>query len=121
MDVQGRRPGAKSPSAPKKLSVRRDDQVLVRSGKDRGKRGKVLQVDRERGRVVVEGVNIVRRHQKATATVRQAGIIEKPAPISASAVMVICSACKKATRIGHTEVEGQGRVRKCMRCGEPIG
>ncbi len=101
--------------------MRRDDQVLVRSGKDRGKRGKVLQVDRERGRVVVEGVNIVRRHQKATATVRQAGIIEKPAPISASAVMVICPACKKATRVGRTEVEGRGRLRKCMRCGEPIG
>ena len=121
MEAQGRRPGTKAPSAPKRLSVRRDDQVLVRSGKDRGKRGKVLHVDRERGRVLVEGVNIVRRHQKATAAVKQAGIIEKPAPISASAVMVICSACKKPTRIGHTEVEGRGRVRKCMRCGEPIG
>lgn len=103
-----------------KLSVRRDDQVLVLSGKDRGKRGKVLRVDRDRGRVVVEGVNVAHRHQKPNQKLMQGGIVEQENPISASAVMVVCGHCKEATRVGHTVVEGKGRVRKCLHCGKPL-
>lgn len=115
-----KRPGAGVHPGPRRLSVRRDDTVLVLSGKDRGKRGKVLRVDRERGRVLVEGVGKVHRHQKPSQKVLQGGIIEQENPISASAVMVICQSCKRATRVGHT-VNADGRkVRKCVRCGEAL-
>jgi large subunit ribosomal protein L24 len=102
-----------------RLSVRRDDQVLVIAGKDRGKRGKVLRVDRERGRVVVEGVNVARRHVKPGPKVLQGGIVEQENPISASAVMVICRSCGKPTRVGHMVVDGK-KVRRCVRCGKPL-
>ncbi len=104
----------------KKLSVRRNDQVLVLSGKDRGKRGKVLRVDRGTGRVVVEGVNVAHRHQKPNQKVMQGGIVEQENAISASAVMVICGHCKEPTRVGHLVVEGKGKVRKCQRCGKAL-
>ncbi len=103
-----------------KLSVRRDDQVLVLSGKDRGRRGKVMRVDRDHGRVVVEGVNVAHRHQKPNQKLMQGGIVEQPSPIAASAVMVICGHCKEPTRVGHVVVEGKGKVRKCLRCGKPL-
>lgn len=104
---------------PGRLSVRRDDLVEVLSGKDRGKRGKVLRVDREHGRVVVAGVNLVHKHQKPTQKVMQGGIVEQENPVAASTVMVVCGKCKKATRVGHALLEGGRRVRKCIRCGEP--
>jgi len=103
-----------------RVSVRRDDTVVVIRGKDRGKRGKVLRVDRERGRVVVEGINIVHRHQKPTGNVMQSGVIDKPAPIPVGSVMVVCTHCKEPTRIGHLVTPEGKRVRKCIRCGEPL-
>jgi large subunit ribosomal protein L24 len=103
-----------------KLFVRRDDQVAVISGKDRGKRGKVLRVDRDRGRVVVEGVNIARRHQKPTQKLLQGGVVEQENPVAASTVMVICGNCKQPTRVGHLIREDGRNVRKCLRCGKAI-
>lgn len=114
------RPGSGPRPAGRRLSVRRDDTVVVLSGKDRGKRGKVLRVDRDRARVVVEGVGKAYRHQKASQKVVQAGIVEQENPISASAVMVVCGSCKKATRVGHMMTDEGQRVRKCVRCGAAL-
>ena len=114
------RPGSGPRPAGRRLSVKRDDTVVVLAGKDRGRRGKVLRVDRERGRVVVEGVGKVHRHQKPSQKVLQGGIIEQENAISASAVMVVCGSCKQPTRVGHMTLPDGKRVRKCVRCGEAI-
>ena len=99
--------------------IRKGDQVQVIAGKDRGRRGKVLQVLPKTGRVVVEGVNKQKRHQKATQKVMQAGIVTKEGPIHLSNVMLYCSHCGKPTRVG-TKVDGDVRERVCRSCGEPF-
>jgi len=114
------RPGSGKRPAGRRLSVRRDDNVVVLAGKDRGKHGKVLRVDREHGRVVVEGVGKAHKHQKASKKVMQGGIIEQENPISASTVMVICGQCKQPTRVGHLVQSDGKRARKCMHCGEAL-
>lgn len=105
---------------PQRLSVRTKDEVLVISGKDRGKRGTVVSIDRVRGRVTVENVNIARRHQKPTQKVLQGGIVEQANPIPASAVMVVCRGCRRPTRVGHMVNEEGKRVRRCVHCGEAL-
>ncbi len=103
-----------------RLSVRKGDEVQVIAGKDRGKRGRVSQVHPEKGRVVVEGVNIVKRHRKANpAKHEQGGIIEMPAPFHVSKVMVVCPRCGKPTRVGH-RISEDTKERVCKRCGETI-
>jgi|LFRM01.1.fsa_nt_gb large subunit ribosomal protein L24 len=107
----------------KHLFVHRGDQVLVLSGKDVGKRGKVLEALPRENKVIVEGVNIVKRHQKARGGVTtqiQAGIIEKPAPLHASKVMVICPGCEQPSRVQHRYTEAGVKVRWCRRCDSPI-
>jgi large subunit ribosomal protein L24 len=104
----------------RRWSVRRNDMVEVIAGKDRGRRGKVLRVDRAAGRVVVEGVNVARKHQRPTPKLLQGGIVEQENPIAASAVMVVCQSCRKPTRVGHRILEDGRKVRKCVRCGEPL-
>ncbi len=99
--------------------VKREDFVVVIAGKDRGKRGKVLRVLPKKHRVIVEGVNIVKKHQKPTATTA-GGIIEKPAPIHVSNVMLVCPKCGQPTRVGFTFLEDGTKVRKCKKCGEVI-
>jgi large subunit ribosomal protein L24 len=108
-----------------KMTLRRGDMVLVIAGKDRGKRGKVVAVFPEKNRVEVENVNIVKRHLRRQGAALQAGIIEKPAPISRSNVMLICPACGKPTRVAHEDLpEGtqarEKHVRVCKQCGEAI-
>ena len=99
--------------------IKREDFVVVIAGKDKGKRGKVLRVIPKKQRVVVEGVNIVKKHQKPTAN-SPGGIIEKPAPIHVSNVMLICPKCGTPTRVGFTFLEDGTKVRKCKKCGEVI-
>jgi len=99
--------------------IKRDDFVLVISGKDRGKRGKVIRVIPKESRVVVEGVNIVKKHQKPTPT-RPGGIIEMPAPIHISNVMLVCPRCNRPTRVGFTFLEDGRKVRVCKKCKENI-
>jgi large subunit ribosomal protein L24 len=96
--------------------VKKGDRVKVISGDDRGKIGKVIRVFPDRQRVLVEGVNIVTKHQRPTQTVREPGIIKKEAPIHWSNVRVICPECGVPTRIGFTWVEGQ-KLRQCKKCG----
>ncbi len=99
--------------------IKKDDFVYIIAGKDRGRRGKVLRVIPKKNRVIVEGINIVKKHQRPTQTT-QGGIIEKPAPIHVSNVMLICPKCGKPTRVGFTFLEDETKVRKCKKCGEII-
>jgi large subunit ribosomal protein L24 len=100
------------------LKIRRDDEVVVISGKDRGKTGKVLRVDPKKHKVYVEGLNIIKRHQRAqpNAPQAQAGVIEREGPIHISNVMLIDPKDKKPTRVGVTR-EGGGRNRVARRSG----
>ncbi len=100
--------------------VRKDDTVLIITGRNRGKTGKVLRVLPKDDRVVVEGVNIIKRHTKARGIARQAGIIEREAPVHLSDVMLVCPNCQKAARVGFTTGEDGDKVRTCRQCGEAI-
>ena len=102
------------------MKIRRDDTVLVIAGKDRGKKGKVRQSLPEESRVTVDGVNMVKRHMRPRGTVRQAGIIEREAPIHISNVMLICTKCNHPTRTGFRFLEDGTKVRFCRRCHEVI-
>ncbi len=102
------------------MRVRKNDEVLVISGDDRGKKGKVHRSFPDRGLVLVEGVNMTKRHMKPRPNVRQAGIIEREAPISISNVMVVCSKCKRPSRLGIRKLDDGSRVRVCKECGEVI-
>ncbi|HWJ03604.1 MAG TPA: 50S ribosomal protein L24 [Verrucomicrobiae bacterium] len=105
-------------AAPKqKIHVRKGDIVMVISGKDAGTKGKVLEVIPKTGRVVVEKVNVVKKHMRPTQKLPQGGIQEKEAPIASSNVMLYCEKCNSATRIGHKEMDGNF-VRVCKHCGE---
>ena len=103
-----------------KLHVRKDDTVIVLSGKDKGKRGRILKAMPQDERVVVEGVNIMTRHRKPTAAAPQGGIIKQEAPIHASNVMIICPGCKTPTRASHKQLADGRSVRACKNCGENI-
>ncbi|WP_366923252.1 50S ribosomal protein L24 [Metallumcola ferriviriculae] len=103
-----------------KVHVKKGDTVVVVSGKDVGKKGKVLQVLPRDMRVVVEGVNVVKRHTKATQQMPQGGIVEKEAPIASSNVMVYCSKCNQPTKIGKKFLDDQSKVRVCKKCGEDL-
>ncbi len=100
------------------MKIKKGDLVEVISGKDRGKRGKVLRVIPRENKVIVEGVNIVKRHQRPVPQLREGGIIEREAPIYACKVMVVCPSCDKRTRVGYKFVEDGKKVRYCKKCGE---
>lgn len=100
------------------MKIKKGDLVEVISGKDRGKRGKVLKVIPRENKVIVEGVNIVKRHQRPVPQLREGGIIEREAPIHACKVMVVCPSCDKRTRVGYKFVEDGKKVRYCKKCGE---
>ena len=101
------------------MKVRRDDQVKVISGKDRGKTGRVIKVDRERERVYVEGLNIIKRHQRPRTMQEQGGIIEAPGPIHVSDVQLL-DPDGQPTRIGVRRGEDGRRVRVAKRSGKDI-
>ncbi|MEW5952249.1 MAG: 50S ribosomal protein L24 [Bacillota bacterium] len=103
------------------IHVRKGDTVMVISGKSAGKKGKVLEVRPKTSRVIVEGVNIAKRHTKPTRNKPQGGILEREAPIHSSNVMPICTKCNKPTRVGQKVMDGGGRIRVCRRCEEPLG
>jgi len=102
------------------MSVRRGDKVLVLSGKDKGKKGKVIATFPRLGRVKVEGVNIIKKHAKPTRKVPQGGIREMEAAFPASKVMVVCPACSKPTRVGKKILADGKRVRICRKCDESL-
>lgn len=98
------------------MNIKKGDNVLVITGKDKGKTGKVVDVNPKTNKVTVENVNVVTKHQKPRSQQDKGGIIKKTAPFEASNAMVICSACGKATRVAHAEVDGKN-VRICKKCG----
>ena len=101
------------------MNVKKNDTVVVLSGKDKGKQGKVLSVDPKAGKVVGEKINMVSRHQKPRKQGEEGGIIQKEAPLYACKVMAVCPKCNKATRVAH-KVEGGKKVRVCKHCGAEI-
>ena len=102
------------------MHLRSNDTVLVIKGRDRGKQGRIQQVFSKDNRVLVEGVNIVLRHTKATGQVRQAGIIQKELPIHAANVMAICTNCNLPTRIATRILADCTKARICKKCQEVI-
>ena len=101
------------------MTIKKGDTVVVIAGKEKGKSGKVTEVSRENNRVLVDGVNIVTKHQKARKQDEKSQIVKKNAPIEASNVMVVCPACGKATRVGHNKVDGKN-VRVCKKCSASL-
>ena len=103
-----------------KFKIRKDDQVMVVSGRETGKTGKVVRVIPEKEAVIVDKLNVVKRHQKPSAKYRHGGIIEKEAPIAISNVMILCEKCKGPVRVGRKTLEDGKKVRYCKKCGEVI-
>jgi len=103
-----------------KFHVRRDDKVMVIAGKEKGKIGKILKVFPKKQLVIVEKVNVVKRHARPSPTTGKGGIIEKEAPIHISNVMIMCDKCMKPVRVGHKFLEDGRKVRYCKKCGEII-
>ena len=104
------------------MKVIKNDNVTILSGKYNGSTGKVLKVFTKDSRVIVEGVNIIKKHTKPSQKNQQGGIVEKEAPINVSNVMVICGKCNKPTRVGYKILEDGTKVRVCknQECGEII-
>lgn len=103
-----------------KLKVKKDDLVEVMTGREKGKRGKVLRVYPDENRVVVEKINFVKRHLKPGRQTQQGGIIEREGKLHTSNVMVVCHNCDAPVRLGKKALENGKRVRICRKCGEML-
>lgn len=101
-----------------KFKLKKDDTVQIIAGKDKGKRGKILKILRDKDRVVVEGANIVKKAMKRKSQQDRGGIVELEAPIHISNVMIVCKKCGP-TRIGY-KIEGETKARVCKKCGEAL-
>ena len=105
----------------KNFRIRKGDKVMVIAGKDKGVKGKVVSAAPKTGRIAVEGVAMVTKHQKSRQQGQPGGIVEKEMPIHVSNVMVVCSACAQPTRVGYKYIEADGKqkkVRFCKKCNE---
>lgn len=100
--------------------IKKNDKVIVLVGKEKGKIGTVLKVNVEKQRLIVEKVNMIKRHSKPSPQSGQGGIIEKEAPLQISNVMLVCDKCAEPTRIGMKVLEDGSKVRACKKCGEPL-
>ena len=101
------------------MNIKKDDKVIVLSGKDKGKQGKILAADPKGMKVTVEGVNVATKHQKPQRQGQDGGIIKVETPIYASKVMLVCTKCGKATRVAHKITDGK-KTRVCKKCGAEI-
>jgi large subunit ribosomal protein L24 len=99
------------------MKIKKGDRVRVLTGKDRGKEGEVMRAIPERDKVIVDGVNVAKRHQRATRATTQGGIIDKDMPIPVANVAIVCSSCGKATRVGYRFESNGTKVRVCRKCG----
>jgi large subunit ribosomal protein L24 len=102
------------------VHVRRGDTVAVIAGKERGKRGKVLRILTADGRVLVEHINMIKKHQRPTQKLRQGGIIEREGPLALSNVLLVCGRCDKPVRTGVKVLADGRKLRACKRCGESV-
>lgn len=98
------------------MKIKTGDTVLVTNGKDQGKKGKVLKVLVGKNRLVVDGINILKKHAKPNPKHPHGGVVDFPGPIDASNAMVVCSSCNKPTRIGYKILEDGTKIRVCRRC-----
>jgi len=103
-----------------KTNLRVNDQVEVIAGKDKGRVGKVLKIDKETNRAVVERINMIKRHTKPADATQQGQIVEKEAPVHISNLMLVCPECAKTVRIGRKILEDGTKVRVCKNCGATI-
>ncbi len=106
--------------ASKKLHVKKNDMVMIIAGKNKGKTGKVLRVLADKGRVVVENLNVVKRHTRPARANAEGGIVEKEAPLAASNVLLFCGACNKPTRTGIRILDDGSKARFCKKCNEIV-
>jgi len=102
------------------VKIKKNDTVLIITGKDRGKKGKVRKSLPKEDKVVIEGLNLIKRHSKTKGQARQAGIIELEAPLHVSKVMLICSKCAKPARVGYRILDDGKKARICRACSEVI-
>ena len=102
------------------MRLHSDDNVLIIKGRDRGKQGRITQVFNKQNKVLVEGMNMVTRHQKPQSGIRQAGIIQKELPMPISNVMLMCTGCNSPTRIGVKFLADGAKARVCKKCDEVI-
>ena len=102
------------------MKIRREDTVQVITGKDKGKRGKVQVVFPKNNLILVEGINLIKRHTRQRPNVRQAGIVAKESPFGVSKVVLVCNNCDKGVRIGKIFLEDKKKVRVCSSCHEVI-
>jgi len=102
------------------MKIRKNDNVVVIAGREKGKKGKVRFAYPDKQRVLVEGVNFIKKHSKARGSVRQAGIIDLEVPLNVSNVMLLCDKCNKPSRIGFQKLDDGKRVRFCRSCHEVI-
>ncbi|HDZ86188.1 hypothetical protein LCGC14_1286790 [marine sediment metagenome] len=101
--------------------IRKGDSVMVVSGKGKGRKGKVLRVDVKKNRLIVESVNLLKKHTKPTKTNPKGGIMQKEAPLDLSNVMLICTSCSKPTRPGYRIAKDGTKTRVCRRCEAELG
>ena len=102
------------------LKIRKGDRVRVLSGKDRGKEGEVMRALPAERKVIVDGINVARKHQRPTRATRQGGIIDKDMPLPVSNVALVCPSCGRPTRVGY-EIDAAGeKARICKKCGGEI-
>jgi large subunit ribosomal protein L24 len=118
-------PAARGESKKVRVDLKKEDTVRVISGRDKGKSGRVLRVDRERGRILVEHVGMVKRHTRPNPGKQiKGGIAERESPISVSNVLIVCPGCNKTTRVGHHIDQLPGdrtrRMRVCRKCGQTL-
>lgn len=102
----------------RKLKIKKNDKVVVLAGKEKGKIGSVLKVEEARGFVLVEKVNMVKRHSRPGGKNAQGGIIEKEAPIHISNLMLVCAKCAEPSRFGTRILDDGSKVRVCRKCGD---
>jgi len=103
-----------------KCHIKKDDKVKIITGKDKGKIGKVLKIANKKDRILVENINIIKRHTRPTAQNRQGGIVESEAPIHWSNVMLMCNKCVSPVRIKMKRLDDGKKVRVCRKCNEII-
>jgi large subunit ribosomal protein L24 len=103
-----------------KINIRKNDQVIVTTGREKGKKGRVVEVDRGKGRILVEKINMIKRHTKPSGQTRQGGIIEKEGPLHVSNVLLFCAKCNKGVRVARKRLDDGTGVRICSSCREQL-
>ncbi len=102
------------------MKIKKDDKIIMLSGKDKGKKGKVVKVIPKVGKIIVEGVNIVKKHRRPKKQGEKGQRIEVASPINISNAMMICPKCGKQTRVGYKVLENKEKVRVCKKCGQEM-